>query len=34
MRHETTTLTMDTYGHLIPGAEPDAIAQIGELLCQ
>lgn len=28
MRHSTITLTLDTYGHLMPGAEPDAIAKL------
>lgn len=32
MRHKTITLTMDTYGHLFPGAEPDAINEIGKLI--
>jgi integrase len=32
MRHKTITLTMDTYGHLFPNAEPAAIAEIGEIL--
>jgi len=26
MRHSTITLTMDTYGHLFPGQEADAVA--------
>jgi hypothetical protein len=28
MRHSTITLTMDTYGHLFPGAEADAVARL------
>jgi len=32
MRHKSITLTMDTYGHLFPGAEPEAIDKIGRLL--
>ena len=28
MRHSTITLTMDTYGHLFPAAESDAIARM------
>ncbi|TWU22498.1 site-specific tyrosine recombinase XerC [Novipirellula galeiformis] len=34
MRHKTITLTMDTYGHLFPGAEPEAINEIGRILHQ
>lgn len=30
MRHSTITLTMDTYGHLFPAAESDAIARMGK----
>jgi len=29
MRHSTITLTMDTYGHLFPGAEADAVNMPG-----
>ncbi len=25
MRHQSITLTMDTYGHLFPGQEADAV---------
>ena len=32
MRHASITLTMDTYGHLFPGQEADAVAQLGYLL--
>ena len=32
MRHSTITLTMDTYGHLFPGQESDAINRMGDLL--
>lgn len=32
MRHSTITLTLDTYGHLLPGAEQDAIKHIARLL--
>lgn len=32
MRHKTITLTMDTYGHLFPEAEPEAIDELGEIL--
>ena len=28
MRHSSITLTMDTYGHLIPGQEADAVAKM------
>ena len=28
MRHSTITLTMDTYGHLFPGQEADAVAKL------
>jgi len=28
MRHSTITLTMDTYGHLFPGQEADAVAKM------
>lgn len=34
MRHKSITLTMDTYGHLFPNAEPDAVAKLGVLLSQ
>lgn len=34
MRHKSITLTMDTYGHLFPGAEPEAISKIGDLMRQ
>ena len=32
MRHGSTTLTMDTYGHLFPGQEADAIAGMRVML--
>jgi hypothetical protein len=28
MRHSSITLTMDTYGHLFPGQEADAVAKL------
>lgn len=31
MRHSTITLTMDTYGHLIPGQEADTVARLPEM---
>ena len=31
MRHSTITLTLDTYGHLMPGAEPEAIQKLESL---
>jgi integrase len=34
MRHKSITLTMDTYGHLFPDAEPEAIAKLDDFLCQ
>lgn len=34
MRHSTITLTLDTYGHLLPGAEQDAARQLSVLLTQ
>lgn len=34
MRHSTITLTLDTYGHLLPGAEQDAAAKLSVLLTQ
>lgn len=33
MRHSTITLTLDTYGHLMPGAEQDAASVISSMLC-
>lgn len=30
MRHSSITLTMDTYGHLFPASESDAIARLGK----
>ena len=30
MRHSAITLTMDTYGHLFPAAESDAISRLGK----
>ena len=32
MRHQSITLTMDTYGHRFPGQEADAVARLQELL--
>ena len=32
MRHSTITLTMDTYGHLFPGAEAEAAGRLGAML--
>lgn len=32
MRHKTITLTMDTYSHLFPEAEPEAINQLRAIL--
>jgi integrase len=32
MRHYSITLTMDTYGHLFPGEEADAIDRLGSFL--
>lgn len=32
MRHATITLTMDTYGHLFPSMEAEAIAKLGEIM--
>jgi len=32
MRHSTIVLTMDTYGHLFPGQEADAVAQMRHFL--
>ncbi len=32
MRHSTITLTMDTYGHLFPGQEADAIGRLQSML--
>ncbi|QDV26339.1 Phage integrase family protein [Aureliella helgolandensis] len=34
MRHSSITLTLDTYGHLLPGAEQDAAKQLSVLLSQ
>jgi integrase len=34
MRHSSITLTLDTYGHLLPGAEEDAAAQLSVFLSQ
>lgn len=34
MRHKSITLTMDTYGHLFPNSEPEAIEKLGKYLCQ
>ena len=32
MRHSTITLAMDTYGHLFPGQEADAVANMRQML--
>lgn len=32
MRHSTITLTLDSYGHLMPGAQASAVDEIGKLL--
>ena len=32
MRHSSITLTMDTYGHLFPGQEADAVARVEMLM--
>ena len=32
MRHSSITLTMDTYGHLFPGQEADAVARMRDML--
>lgn len=32
MRHQSITLTMDTYGHLFPGQEAEAVGRLREML--
>jgi len=32
MRHQSITLTMDTYGHLFPGQEADAVGRLRQML--
>ncbi|MEO2032653.1 MAG: hypothetical protein ABGZ35_11265 [Planctomycetaceae bacterium] len=32
MRHQSITLTMDTYGHLFPGHEADAVGRMRQML--
>ena len=32
MRHQSITLTMDTYGHLFPGQEADAVDRVRQLM--
>ena len=32
MRHQSITLTLDTYGHLFPGEEADAVGRMREML--
>ena len=32
MRHQSITLTMDTYGHLFPGQEADAVGRMRQML--
>ena len=34
MRHQTITLTMDTYGHLFPGQESDAVGRMRQMFPQ
>mgnify|MGYP001364023985 CR=1 FL=1 len=34
MRHQSITLTMDTYGHLFPGQEADAVARMSQILVE
>ena len=34
MRHQSITLTMDTYGHLFPGQEADAVARLRSMLTE
>ncbi|QDV22865.1 tyrosine-type recombinase/integrase [Aureliella helgolandensis] len=34
MRHSTITLTLDTYGHLLPGAERDVVAHFEHMLTE
>lgn len=34
MRHQSITLTMDTYGHLFPGQEADAVARMRDMLVE
>ena len=34
MRHSSITLTMDTYGHLFPGQEADAVAKLHALMAK
>ena len=34
MRHQSITLTMDTYGHLFPGQEADAAARMSQMLVE
>jgi len=34
MRHSTITLTMDTYGHLFPGREADAVARVRDMMAR
>lgn len=34
MRHQSITLTMDTYGHLFPGQEADAVGRLRSMLSQ
>ena len=33
MRHSSIVLTMDTYGHLIPGQEAETVARFSDLMC-
>ncbi len=32
MRHSSISLTLDTYGHLLPGAEQDAVQHFARLM--
>ncbi len=34
MRHQSITLTMDTYGHLVPGACAEAVGSMGQMLVE
>ena len=34
MRHQSITLTMDTYGHLFPGQEADAVGRLRQMLAE
>jgi len=34
MRHSTITLTMDTYGHMFPGQEAEAVSRLPDMLAE